>query len=64
MYKSKSGGVLQECPRYRHVDIMQMKNNCPNFFDGSLQPQNKTKLNAQCRRRLETCLLHEIFVVV
>jgi hypothetical protein len=35
-----------------------------NFFDGSFQPQNKTKLNAQHRRRLEICLFQRIFVVV
>jgi hypothetical protein len=35
-----------------------------NFFERSLQPQNKTKLNTQHRKCLETCILHEIFVIV
>jgi hypothetical protein len=45
--------------------MMQMKKLCLiDFFDGSLQLQNKTKLNTEHKGCLETCLLHEIFVVV
>jgi hypothetical protein len=40
------------------------KKNVLKFFDGSFQPQNKTKRNAQHKRLLETCLFYEIFVVV
>jgi hypothetical protein len=55
---------------YKNVLDMDMLTWCKwktfvlNFFDGSLQPQNKTKLNAQHRKHLETCLLQEIFVIV
>ncbi len=58
-YKSKSSGVLQKCRGYGYVDIMQMKKIVLSFFDISLLLQNKTKLSAQHRRHLETCLLQE-----
>jgi len=34
------------------------------FFYGSFQLQNKTELNTQHKRCLETCLLHDIYVVL
>jgi len=55
------------CKNAMDMDMLtwcKWKKKVLNFSNGSLQPQNKTKLNAQHRRRLETCLLHEIFVVL
>jgi hypothetical protein len=63
-YKSKFGGVLQECRGYGYADMMQMKKLVIDLFDGSLQPQNKTKLNAQHSICLGTCLLPDIFIIV
>ncbi len=40
------------------------KNFVLDFFDGSLQPHNKIKLNAQHNKHLGICLLLDIFIVV
>ncbi len=46
-YKSKCGGVWQECCEYGSSDMMQMKSFILRFSDWTLQPQNATKLDAQ-----------------